>query len=69
MPIDVAGRGDGRRTQRGDDQAGGGIVAFDKTGTLTEGTPRVTDVHVLGDIDWTKAPPTPTPILQPGTLS
>jgi len=25
------------------------LVAFDKTGTLTEGTPRVTDVHVLPD--------------------
>ena len=25
------------------------VVAFDKTGTLTEGTPRVTDVHVLSD--------------------
>ena len=26
-------------------------IAFDKTGTLTEGTPRVTDIHILRDID------------------
>ncbi len=26
------------------------IVAFDKTGTLTEGTPRVTEVHVLPEV-------------------
>ena len=31
-----------------------GAVAFDKTGTLTEGEPRMTDVHLHGDITETE---------------
>ena len=27
------------------------MVAFDKTGTLTEGTPRVAEIHAIGDVD------------------
>ncbi|MET3808830.1 heavy metal translocating P-type ATPase [Nakamurella sp. UYEF19] len=30
------------------------VVAFDKTGTLTEGTPQVTEVHVLPDAELTQ---------------